>query len=123
MSLVNPLTAIGFVDIAKQLNAKTIIHTAAASSLGRMVNRYLPIEKLNVINVVRRQEQVDLLMKEGAKVVVNSEEEGFEDKMKHLIKEHNVKLAFDAIGGDMTGRLLKMMPKGSTAYVYGSLSK
>ena len=42
MSLVNPLTAIGFADIAKQLGEKTIIHTAAASALGRMVNRYLP---------------------------------------------------------------------------------
>jgi NADPH2:quinone reductase len=41
MSLVNPLTAIGFLDIAQQLGAKTIIHTAAASSLGRMLNRYL----------------------------------------------------------------------------------
>lgn len=40
-----------------------------------------------------------------------------------MIKEHNVKLAFDAIGGDMTGRILKFMPKGSTAYVYGCLSK
>lgn len=39
MSLVNPLTAIGFLDITKQLGVKTIIHTAAASSLGRMLNR------------------------------------------------------------------------------------
>jgi len=42
MSLVNPLTAIGFLDIARHMNAHTIIHTAAASSLGRMVNRFLP---------------------------------------------------------------------------------
>ena len=42
MSLVNPLTAIGFVDIARNMNAKTVIHTAAASSLGRMINRFLP---------------------------------------------------------------------------------
>jgi NADPH2:quinone reductase len=72
MSLVNPLTVLGFVDIAKQLNAKTIIHTAAASSLGRMVNRYLPTEKINVIHIVRRQEQVDILKNEGAKYILNS---------------------------------------------------
>ena len=123
MSLVNPLTAIGFVDIAKQLNTKTVIHTAAASSLGRMINRYFPTEKLNVINIVRRQEQVDLLTKEGAKYVLNSQEEGFENKLAQLIKEHKVKLAFDAIGGEMAGRILKLMPKGSIAYVYGCLSK
>lgn len=62
-------------------------------------------------------------MMEGAKYVVNSEEEGFEEKLGKLIKEFNIKLAFDAIGGAMTGRILKLMPKGSTAYVYGSLSK
>lgn len=42
MSLVNPMTAIGFLDIAKTMGVKTIIHTAAASALGRMVNRFLP---------------------------------------------------------------------------------
>lgn len=42
MSLVNPLTAIGFMDIAKQMGVKTIIHTAAASQLGRMLNRFFP---------------------------------------------------------------------------------
>lgn len=40
MSLVNPLTVIGFLDIARQMGVKTIIHTAAASSLGRMLNRF-----------------------------------------------------------------------------------
>jgi len=55
MSLVNPLTAIGFLDIAKNLGVKTIIHTAAASSLGRMLNKFLLNEKINVINIVRRQ--------------------------------------------------------------------
>lgn len=43
--------------------------------------------------------------------------------MGKLIKELNIKLAFDAIGGAMTGRILKLMPKGSMAYVYGCLSK
>ena len=123
MSLVNPLTVIGFVDIAKQLGCKTIIHTAAASSLGRMVNRFLPTEKINVINIVRRQEQADLLTQEGAKYILNSSDQDFEAKLTNLIKEFNVKLAFDAIGGQSTGQLLKLMPKGSTAYVYGSLSK
>lgn len=55
MSLVNPMTAIGFLDIAKSMGVKTIIHTAAASALGRMVNRFLPNEKVDVINIVRRQ--------------------------------------------------------------------
>ena len=55
MSLVNPLTVIGFLDIARQMGVKTIIHTAAASSLGRMLNRFFANENINVINIVRRQ--------------------------------------------------------------------
>jgi NADPH2:quinone reductase len=55
MSLVNPMTAIGFLDIAKTTGVKTIIHTAAASALGRMINRFFHTEKVNVINIVRRQ--------------------------------------------------------------------
>ncbi len=35
----------------------------------------------------------------------------------------NIKLAFDAIGGESAGKILKLMPKGSVAYVYGCLSK
>ena len=46
--------------------------TAAASALGKMMNRYFPKEGIEVINIVRRQEQVELLKEEGAKYVLNS---------------------------------------------------
>ncbi len=39
MHCVNPLTAIGLIDRAKQYKAHAIIQTAAASQLGRMINR------------------------------------------------------------------------------------
>ena len=55
MSFVNPLTAIAMLDIAKAKPTKTVIINAAASALGRMLNRLLPGEGIETINIVRRQ--------------------------------------------------------------------
>lgn len=38
MHCVNPLTAIGLLDKAREYGAQAVIQTAAASQLGRMVN-------------------------------------------------------------------------------------
>lgn len=58
MSFVNPLTVMAMLDYAKQHKTKAVIMNAAASSLGRMANRLLPTEKIDVINIVRKEEQV-----------------------------------------------------------------
>lgn len=58
MSFVNPLTAVAMLDILKEKKAKGVILTAAASSLGRMLNRFLPPEGIQIINIVRREEQI-----------------------------------------------------------------
>jgi NADPH:quinone reductase-like Zn-dependent oxidoreductase len=55
MSFVNPLTAMAMLDIAKSKKAKAVIVDAAASSLGRMLNRFLPHEGIEILNIVRRQ--------------------------------------------------------------------
>lgn len=74
MCIVNPLTVIGMLDMVKQRKQKCVVITAAASALGRMINRVFPKEGVEVINIVRKQEQVDLLKKEGAKYILNSTE-------------------------------------------------
>lgn len=56
MHCVNPLTAIGMIDKAKQYKAQAIIQTAAASQLGRMVVRLAQEDGIPLINIVRRQE-------------------------------------------------------------------
>lgn len=55
MSFVNPLTAIAMLDLANNKKAKCVIINAAASSLGRMLNRFLPPEGIEIINIVRRE--------------------------------------------------------------------
>ena len=72
-SFVNPLTAIGLLDKCKEYNAKAIIQTGAASQLGRMIIKLFRDNGITVVNVARRQEQVDMLKNVlGAEYVLNS---------------------------------------------------
>lgn len=123
MSVVNPLTAIALISIARQGGHKAIIHTAAASSLGQMMQRLGQSEGLQIIHIVRRAEQVDLLRSQGAQIVLNSSEPDFEQQLQSKCRELQPRLAFDAIAGQMTFRLFTAMPKGSKVTVYGILSQ
>jgi NADPH:quinone reductase-like Zn-dependent oxidoreductase len=60
-------------------------------------------------------------MKDGAEFVLNSNEEGFDEKLKDLCTAHDARIAFDAVSGVLTGRVLSAMPNNSTIYVYGAL--
>lgn len=121
-TFVNPLTVMAMLEICNKKKFKAVVHGAAASALGRMMHRYFQTNGVTVINIVRRKEQVELLEKQGAKLVLNQSEEDFEEKLKKLSQEHNALCFFDPVGGEFTGKVLKNMPNNSVAYVYGALS-
>jgi len=123
MSLINPLTASAFIDISKKGGHKAIALTAAASSLGQMVNRLGRKEGIQIINVVRRDAQVDLLKAQGADIVLNSSETGFDQELYNACHHTNTLLAFDAVAGQITGQLLKAMPPNSKVIVFSALSR
>lgn len=123
MSFMNPLTASAFVDISKKGGQKTIVLTAAASSLGRMVNRLAKKEGIEIVNVVRRDAQVELLKAQGADIVLNSNKEGFEQLLKDACHQNKTHLAFDAVAGPLTNRLLKALPPNSKVIVFSALSR
>jgi len=123
MSVVNPLTALALLTIAKKGGHKAVVHTAAASALGHMLNRLGPAEGVQIINVVRRDEQVDLLKGQGATIVLNSNDADFDRQLGDVCRQHRVRLAFDAVAGQMTMQLLEAMPRHSKVTVYGGLSQ
>ena len=123
MSIINPLTASAFIDISKKGGHKAIALTAAASSLGKMVNRLGRNEGIQIVNVVRRDAQVDLLKAQGAEIVLNSNEAGFEQELHDACHQTNTRLAFDAVAGQLTGQLLKAMPTNSKVTVFSALSR
>ncbi|CAD8046518.1 unnamed protein product [Paramecium primaurelia] len=121
-SIVNPVTVLLMLVETQELGAKAIVHTAAGSALGRMLVRYFQDSGIDVINVVRRQEQADLLKQEGAKYVLNQTSETFFQDLNALATQLNATVFFDAIGGSLTGQILTQLPNKSTALVYGLLS-
>ncbi len=122
MLIVNPMTALSFFDIAKREKRTAIVNTAAASALGRMIVRLGLQHGLPVINIVRRQEQVELLKSLGARYVLNSLDEDFHDRLRKVAHELNATLILDAVGGGLTRQLLDAAPFGAAVLVYANLS-
>lgn len=120
---VNPLTVVAFEDIVESNNHKAVIHTAAASQVGRMLVRVLAKKKIPLINIVRKEEQREILKKLGAEIILNSSDPDFEKDLKYLAENYKATVCFDAIGGEITWQITKNMPKHSTTYVYGLLSQ
>ena len=101
-SFVNPLTALGMVETMRREGHTALVHTAAASNLGQMLNRVCLADGIELVNVVRRPEQADLLRGLGARHVVDSSADTFMSDLVEAIRATGATLAFDAVGG---GRL------------------
>jgi len=99
---VNPLTALAMVETLRMEGHKGLVHTAAASNLGQMLNRICLADGVPLVNVVRSDAQAAILREIGAKHIVDSSAADFREKLTDAIAEAGATLAFDAIGG---GRL------------------
>ncbi|MFZ8198381.1 zinc-binding dehydrogenase [Alteromonas portus] len=109
-SFVNPLTALGMVETMRMEGHKALVHTAAASNLGQMLNKICLEQGVELVNIVRSQEQVDILKGIGAKIVLNSSSENFKAELYQAIDSTGATLAFDAIGGgELVSDILTMM--------------
>jgi NADPH2:quinone reductase len=109
-SFVNPLTALGMVETMRREGHKALVHTAAASNLGRMLVRVCREDGIPLVNVVRKQEQEGALRAEGAVHICNSSSPSFKDDLTNALAETGATLAFDATGGGkLAGLILTCM--------------
>ncbi len=120
--IVNPLTAWAMMDAARKAGVAAIVQTTAASALGQMVIKLGKRWNIKVIGIVRRADQIDDLLALGAEAVLDSTAPDFDVKLRDVCRIARAMRAFDAVGGDMTGRLLTAMPNGAHVTVYGGLS-
>ena len=104
-SFVNPMTALSFIETMKMENHSAIVNTAAASNLGQMLVKICNDEDIPLVNIVRTQEQVDLLKNTGAKYVCNTSDENFKETLVTALIETGATLGFDATGGGNNGEL------------------
>jgi NADPH:quinone reductase-like Zn-dependent oxidoreductase len=118
---VNPLTALGMTETMRREGHKALVHTAAASNLGQMLNKICIKDGISLVNIVRSKEQADILHKIGAKHVVDSTADSFMDDLTNALVETGATIAFDAIGGGrLAGQILTCMEiaANKTAKVY-----
>src|SRR6202047_319842 len=118
---VNPLTSLGMVETMRREGHKALVHTAAASNLGQMLNKICLKDGVGLVNVVRSAQQAEILHKIGAKHVVDSTAPSFMDDLTNALVETGSTLAFDAIGGGkLAGEILPCMEAAinKTAKVY-----
>jgi NADPH:quinone reductase len=125
-SFVNPLTALGMVETMRREGHSGLVHTAAASNLGQMLNRICLADGIPLVNIVRRPAQALLLREQGAVHVCDTSEPTFEADLVSALQETKATLAFDAVGGgQLVGQILNAMeaavvPAGSSYSRYGS---
>src|SRR6478735_6564467 len=118
---VNPLTALGMTETMRREGHKALVHTAAASNLGQMLNKICIKDGIGLVNIVRSKEQAEILKKIGAKHVVDSSVPSFLDDLTAALVETGATIAFDAIGGGkLAGQILTCMEiaANKTAKVY-----
>jgi len=135
---VNPLTALGMVDTMRREGHKALVHTAAASNLGQMLNRVCLQDHVPLINIVRNADQEALLRSAGARYVCRSDSGTFMQELTEALAATGATLAFDAIGGGpLAGQILACMeaalnrnattfnrygsPVHKQVYLYGAL--
>ena len=136
---VNPLTSLGMTETMKREGHKALVHTAAASNLGQMLNKICLEDDIGLVNIVRSAEQAKLLRGIGAKHVIDSTSPNFTDELTQALVDTGATIAFDAIGGGtLASQILTCMELalnkaatqysryGSTThkqvYIYGSLN-
>jgi len=139
-SFVNPMTVLGMVETMRLENHVALVHTAAASNLGQMLNRLCLQDQIPLVNIVRRPEQEELLRSAGATYVCNSTSPAFMAELTAALQETAATLAFDATGGGkLASQILTCMEAAASAvagsysrygstvhkqvYIYGSLDR
>ena len=137
---VNPLTALGMVETMRLEGHTALVHTAAASNLGQMLNKLCIKDNVMLVNIVRKPEQAGILKNAGAAYVCDSSSPTFVADLTDALVATGATLAFDATGGGrLGGQILAAMEVaanrtakeysryGSTThkqlYIYGGLDR
>ena len=96
---VNPMTAQGMVETMRAEGHTALVHTAAASNLGQMLQKICLADGVDLVNIVRKPEQEEILRGVGARYVCNSSASDFAETLTDALAETGATIAFDAIGG------------------------
>jgi len=119
---VNPFTAYGMFERAKKLKTPAIIQNASGSQVAAFLRKMADEEGVQMIDIVRKEETATILKDEGAKYVLVESDENFDNQLEHISSDLNPRMAFDAVGGPLSGKIYNALSAHSEMMVYGGLS-
>lgn len=119
---INPLTALGMYEYAVSQGCKSFIVNAAGGQVPAFMSALAKLDGIEVIQIVRKSEQLTKMKASGMTYVLNETSGNFEDELKQICNLLKPALAFDAVGGELSSKLLKALPFEGKLVVYGALS-
>ncbi|MDO8898371.1 MAG: zinc-binding dehydrogenase [Bacteroidales bacterium] len=119
---VNPFTAFGLFELAQAKNSKAILVNAAGGRVADFLLAFAKKHEIKTLGIVRKSKTADSLIQKGWDSVLVSTEENFKESLQKKIEEMHVDIAFDAVGGELTGLIAGCMPDDGELVVYGGLS-
>lgn len=120
---VNPATALLMTrSVMRVPSGAWLLQTAAGSALGRMVIRLGKHFGFRTINVVRRREQADELLRLGGDAAIATNDETVDTRVHDLTGGEGVPFAIDAVGGATAVAVVRSLAADGRMLVYGTLS-
>ena len=119
---INPFTAFGLVEMAELFKCEAIVQNASGGQVAEFIRVLAKLKGIKVIDIVRKPEHVTILNDKGSKYVVDSSSENVKANFSDLINTLEPTMAFDAVGGEMTGLFLNTLPSFSKVVLYGGLA-
>jgi NADPH:quinone reductase len=119
---VNPFTAYALMEHVLEKQHRAIIQSASNGQVGEFIRYFAAKHGIKVINLVRKPGQVETMTNDGIENVLNVGDEHFGEQLKEMTGLLHATLAIDAVGGELSGKLLNAMPSGSELLLYGGLS-
>ena len=123
MFFVNPASALAMTRYVLRVPAGAwLLQTAAGSALGRMVIRLGQRYGFRTLNVVRRREQAEELLRAGGTAAIATNDEPLADRVQALSGGAGVPYAIDAVGGATGSEVIRTLARGGRLLVYGTLA-
>ena len=120
--LINPYTAYAMFELIKERKSEAFVMNAAMGQLAGMI-RNLAIEaEIEIINIVRKKAQIEILKNKGSKHVLCNADDDFLNQFSELATQLEAETFIDAVSGELSGKMLELMPLNSQLMLYGALT-
>lgn len=119
--IVNPLTAVGMIDLAES-HGDAVVLSAAASQLGKLMIALAKSRGMKAIALVRRAEVAEALKALGAEEVLDVTAPDFAERFREVSQRLKPRVFLDAVADQTSERVFTMLPNRGRWVVYGKLS-